>query len=126
MPTEELYRGRVFTVKAWVDGDSCPVLDFLEELELNGDSDAGRLNYLIERTADHGVIKNKRQSRYLSNDIYEFKAPNTARILYFYDKGHLIICSHGFTGKPGSAQKNINNEIKQAEKIRKAYFKEKG
>ncbi len=126
MPTEEIYGGRKFTVKGWVEKDNCQVLAFLRELIANGDKDGTRLFDLIKRTADHGVEKNKRKIRQLSKGIYEFKAYSTGRILFFYYEGQLIICSHGFTGKKGSSQKFINKQIKKAEKIKAEYFKEVG
>ena len=52
MPTEKIYKGAKFEVRGWVKGDSCQVLEFLKELEENGDSDSERLNFLIERTAN--------------------------------------------------------------------------
>ncbi len=76
--------------------------------------------------ADKGVILNKKQVRPLGDKIYEFKAPNTARILFFYDKGRLIICSHGFSGKSGNEKKLIQKQIKRAKRIREEYFKEVG
>ena len=126
MPTERIYRGAKFEIRSWIENDSCQVLDFLKELEENNDSDSERLSYLIERTANHGVTHNKQQMRPLDDDIYEFKAQNTARILFFYDKNKLIICSHGFTGKKGKGNKSIKGQIEKAARIKEDYFREKG
>lgn len=126
MPTEKIYKGKVFEVKGWIENDSCLVLEFLEELSANGDSDAERLFNLMIRVADNGITYNQRHMRRLSNNIYEFKAPNTGRILFFYDKNSLIICSHGFTGKKGNEDKFIKGQIGIAERIRRDYFKENG
>lgn len=126
MPTEEIYAGSVFRVSGWIENDACQVLDFLDELEENGDSDQARLLYLIQKMADHGIIRNKQQVRPLDESIFEFKAPNTGRILFFYDKGHLIICSHGFSGKKGNEKKFIERQIKKANRIREDYFDEVG
>lgn len=128
MPTQEIYQGKLFEVRGWVDGDSCLALDFLRELAKSGDSDAERLFYLIKRTADEGVLQNNRHVRSLGDGIFEFKAPNTARICFFYDKDvrSLIICTHGFTGKKGNEKKYIQRQIEKAVKIKKDYFGEKG
>jgi Phage derived protein Gp49-like (DUF891) len=126
MPTERIYKGAKFEIKSWVEGDSIIVSDFLEELAENGDSDAERLYNLMIRTADNGVTKNIRQIRPLGNDIYEFKAPNTGRIMFFYDKNKLIICAHGFTGKKGSEDKFIKRQINKAVAVKEDYFREKG
>ncbi len=126
MPTERIYKGAKFEIRSWVEDDSTIVLDFLEELAENGDTDAERLRNLMIRTADNGVTKNIRQVRSLGDDIYEFKAPNTGRIMFFYDKNRLIICAHGFTGKKGNEDKFIQRQIKKAVAVKKDYFKEKG
>lgn len=128
MPTEELYRGTQFVVRAWIENGVCPVMQFLEELNRNGNSDAKRLFNLITRVADNGMTHNKQHVRSLEDGILEFKAPNTARILFFYDciKGTLIICTHGFTGKRGAGNKNIPREIEKAKKIREDYLSQEG
>ena len=126
MPTERIYKGAKFEIRGWIEGNSCQVLGFLEELQENGDSDSKRLNSLIMQTADNGVRHNIRHIRSLGDDIYEFKAPNTARIMFFYDKNKLIICAHGFSGKKGNEDKFIKRKIKQAKNIKDDYFKEKG
>lgn len=126
MPTERIYKGAKFEIRSWVENDSNIVLDFLEELEENGDSDGTRLFALIKRTGDIGITHNQRQIRSLDDDIYEFKAPNTGRIMFFYDKNRLIICAHGFTGKKGNEAKFIQRQIKKAIEVRKDYFREKG
>lgn len=127
MPTQEIYSGREFDVRGWVEGGSCLVLDFLEELTSNGDKDAERLVNLISRIADNGMTHNKRHVRSLGDGIFEFKSFNTARILFFYDSGarSLIICTHGFTGKKGAGGKNIKKEISRAERIKDEYLNEK-
>jgi hypothetical protein len=126
MPTETIYKGTAFEIRSWVDSGSNIVLGFLEELQADGDTDAERLFNLIKRTADIGVTKNVRHVRSLGNDIYEFKAPNTGRIMFFYDKNRLIICAHGFTGKKGHEGKFIQRQIKKAIDIKEEYFAEKG
>jgi hypothetical protein len=126
MPTAEILKGPQFEIRGWVGRDGqCQVLKFLADLKANGDTDAGRLAFLMERTANVGIVRNDRQMRELSEGIFEFKAPNTARILFFYDRNRLIICSHGFRGKPGKAKKVVNAAIENAKDIRLRYFAEK-
>src|SRR5437763_6064702 len=122
MPIEEIYKGRKFSVVGWVENGKLLVREFLDELAANGNSDAERLRNLIQRTADEGPTHNQRQMRQLDDHIFEFKAPNTGRILFFYDEGQLIICSHGFTGKSGSEQKKIAKAISKANRIRDDYL----
>jgi len=128
MPTVEIDRGRHFEVRAWSDdGENVPLLDFLDELKAAGNPDYFRLLGLIARTANDGISSNKQHVRSLGDYIFEFKArENASRILFFYDKGRLIICSHGFSGKKGSEKKFISRQKKRAAEIRKSYFDEIG
>lgn len=126
MPTEKLVEGPHFSIYGWVGTDGkCQVLEFLKKLEADGDSDGDRLNFLIKRVANVGITHNKRQMRDLGNGIFEIKAPNTARIMFFYDSNRLIICSHGFTGKKGKGNKSSKGQIERALSIRQEYFRQK-
>ncbi len=71
MPVQTIFKGPQFEIEAWVDGEDCQVLDFLAELRADSKSDYERLIYLMERTANEGVLRNNRQVRPLKNDIYE-------------------------------------------------------
>ncbi len=127
MPTKKILKGPQFEIRAWVDdAGKCQVLEFLKKLEADGDSDWDRLNFLIDRLANSGITYNKKQMRELGNGIFEIKAPNTARIIFFYDANRLIICSHGFTGKKGKGNKSITRQIERALSIRQEYFRQKG
>jgi nickel-dependent lactate racemase len=125
MPTEEIYAGRKFAVQGWVDNEKLLIREFLDELAENRDGDAERLRNLIVRVADEGVTHNQQHVRPLDTNIFEFKGSRTGRILFFYDKGQLIICSHGFKGKSGNEMKRIAKEIRKANRIREDYFDEK-
>ena len=124
MPVQLIEAGTKFHIYAWGDRNHCDTLDFLEQLEKDSNSDVNRLLYLITRTANHGPPNNEQQSRSLGDGIFEFKAPNTARLLWFYDAGQIIICSHGFAGKRGKG-KTPRHEIDRAKEIRKKCLEEK-
>ncbi len=124
MPVQQIKAGAKFTAHAWGDERSCEGLQFLEGLAADGDSDAARIANDIERTADHEAPRNEQHCRLLEDGIYEFKAPNTARVLWFYDAGHIIICTHGFSGKSGRG-KTPKSEIDRAKGIRQLSLKEK-
>jgi len=57
----------------------------------------------------------------VSDDIRQITS-DQFRILWFYDEGCLIICTHYFVKK---TQKTPPAEIARAKRIRDAYFKEK-
>ena len=109
MPTVEIDRGQRFEIRAWSDDDqNVPLLDFLSDLRANGNPDYFRLLSLISRTAREGITGNKQHVRSIGDDIFEFKATgNASRILFFYDRSRLIICTHGFGGKKGSEKRFI-------------------
>ena len=44
------------------------------------------------------------------------------RVLYFYDEGRIVICTHGFVKK---SQKTRQSEIKHALQIMRKYFEDK-
>ena len=90
MPVREITQGQRFRILAWGDDERCEVLEFLEELQKNANTDAARLLYLINRTAQQGAPEDVHQCRPLGDGIFEFKAPSTARILWFYDAGRII------------------------------------
>lgn len=121
MATRLIYKGRIFEILAWEANNSCQVIEFLADLDEKDKKDAKRLVYLIQRTADKGIIKNEQQSRLLEDGICELKAPNTSRILYFFDKNRIIICTHGFRDKHGRG-KTPKNEIEKARRIKDEYF----
>ena len=126
MPTVLLREGARFAIRAWGDERSCELIDFLAKLERAAPADQARLLYLIQRTADWGPPHNERQCRALQGKqalgLYEFKTPGGARVLWFYDEGSLIICSHGFVKKK---DKTPLEEIKRAQTIRTQYLREK-
>jgi phage-related protein len=127
MPIVQIRKGSKFTIYAWGTEDSCEVLEFLKDPKRVTKDDKRRLLTLINSTAENGPITNIRQCRALQGDhadgIYEFKAiSGTARIMWFYDKGNLIICTHGFSKK---GKQTPLNQIAKAQAIRKQYFKEK-
>lgn len=124
MPVQLIRAGTKFRIYAWGDEHRCEILKFLEKLEEDSNSDATRLVSLITRAAELGPPNNEHQSRSLGDGIWEFKAPNTARLLWFYDANCIIICTHGFSGKRGRG-KTPRREIDRAKQIRQKYLEEK-
>ena len=57
----------------------------------------------------------------LSRDIWQLRS-DTYRILWFYDKGRVIVCTHFFVKK---SRKTPAEEIKRANFLREEYFKAK-
>ena len=83
-----------WTVLAMCDERGCcQVQEFVDGLLLDSRDDYDQVVALLRRTAAHGPPRSDRVSRKLSDDIYELKTRGGIRIPYFYDQGHLIICS---------------------------------
>jgi len=127
MPIRTIIQGPRFRICAYEKGTSCETLEFLKDLENNQPADHKRILAIIKKTADSGPPRNIEQCNSLSgehaDDLYEFKTPGGVRLLWFYDKGRLIICSHGFLKK---GQKTPRAQIDRAQSTRKQYFEEIG
>jgi hypothetical protein len=114
-----------FRIYALGDNGTFPTIDFLEQLAAANKDSYDRLMAQLAQVSEHGPITNdKRKSRILKNDpkIYEFKTKDANRITWFYDKGSVILCTHGFH-KPN--EKTLQQEIKTAVKWNKRYFEAK-
>jgi phage-related protein len=125
MPILTIKEGVRYAIYAWRGEDSCQLLQFLENLDRESNPDATRIAYLISRTADHGPPRNELHCRALegkhAEGLFEFKAPGGTRVLWFYDKNRIIICTHGFVKK---GQKTPRKEIDKAQAIRQLYLEE--
>jgi Phage derived protein Gp49-like (DUF891) len=79
---------------------NCELLDFLEGLEGQLAKNAGRMRDLLNRVSESGPPRNTEISHDLDKrkGIWEF-IQGDLRVLWFYDEGKLIICSHGIVKK---------------------------
>lgn len=76
------------------------MLDLLESAGAPGER---LLADLQERVPNHGPLHNSEASKPLRDKILEFREPTkkggTLRVLYFYDKGHVVVCANGILKK---------------------------
>lgn len=95
------------------------------ELETADPSDSGAQRMLITLETEvplNGPPRmNKTKCRDLGDGIYEFKEPGV-RVLWFYDAGRTIVCSHV---SPKVAKKKFQSEIATATRLRKEYMASK-
>jgi phage-related protein len=117
----EIAKGR-YTVYAIGKKDQyCPLLDFLTSIGSNLQKDADQILALLQWVSQKGPPRNIEASKPLKEDLFEFKQ-GRLRVLWFYDEGKMILCTHGFIKK---SQKTSSSEIEQAVSIRGDYLKEK-
>jgi hypothetical protein len=103
------------------DGDYCDLEDFLHELPADYYRSGVGIGNLFEHVAQSGPqLLPDAVSHYVDKDekIWEF-IKGKIRVLWFYDNGQLIICSHAFIKK---TQKTPKSEKLQAIKCKKEYF----
>lgn len=114
LPLQGTYR-----VQATCDARGNPeLLAFLQGLDDNLQKDRKRMLALLERVAAEGPPRNTDISHKLEGDIWEF-IQGRLRVCWFYDKGRVVICTHGFVKK---SQKTPRAELNKANERREAYF----
>ncbi|MDY7093438.1 MAG: type II toxin-antitoxin system RelE/ParE family toxin [Acidobacteriota bacterium] len=99
----------------------CPLLDFLTSLEGQLAKDGRRMLRLLARVASLGPPKNTEISHQLDPGVWEF-IQGRLRVLWFYDEGKLVLCSHGFVKKQ---QKTPRAELERAKTMRRRYLEAK-
>lgn len=88
----------------------CPLLEFLGGLEAQLASDARAMLRLLSFTAEQGPPHNVELSHKIAGEIWELVA-GQLRVLWFYDAGRVIVCSHGFVKR---TRKTPVSEIERA------------
>src|ERR1700693_1345113 len=92
-------RKEVWTILAVsTDRGDCELLDFLEGLGSEYESDAASLGRLFDSVAQGGPPRNVYVSHQLGGKIFEFTRGDL-RVLYFTDEGRIVICTHGLLKK---------------------------
>ena len=115
--------GRACRILALGTAVACPLFEFLGLLKRNDEKAFAKISALLDRTANHGTVKNEQKYRYFRKEkIFEFKTTDGARVMGFWDEGQLIVCSHGFLKK---SQKTPPGEIDRAVESRSVYFEAK-
>lgn len=111
-----LLSGDKFKIYGLVINGVCEAEIFLSELT---DKEKSKIIPHLHYTANNGLIRNEQKFKNVGDDIFEFKGFQS-RILCFFDKGSLIILSHGCIKK---RDKLDPTEIKKARKRKDEYFR---
>lgn len=91
--------------------DQCPVKDFLNELD---DRTLAKVLAVFKLVETQDIVPVQYFKKLSGHDLYECRvglAGQIYRFLGFWDKGNLIILTHGFEKK---TQKTPESEIKKA------------
>lgn len=113
--------GSFRVVAAVTDRGECSLVDFLEGLDGDLADDGSRMVAVLERVASGGPRRDTQVSRQIGPGLFEFRK-GRIRIVWFYDEGMLVICTHGFVKK---TQKTPPAEIHKAMSIHNRYFVDK-
>lgn len=97
----------------------CPLLEFLDQQEGTLAKDARRMLKLLDTTADLGPPRNTDISHQLGPGLWEF-IQGRLRVLWFYDRGRMVICSHGLIKK---SRRIPRDEIARAWDSRRQYLR---
>jgi phage-related protein len=117
----EIAKARYFVYAIGKDERHCPLVDFLESVGSNLQKDGDRVLALLERVSEKGPPRITDISHQIKDNLFEF-IQGRLRVLWFYDEGKLIICTHGFIKK---TQKTPSSETDQALSMRENYLQEK-
>ena len=115
---EQIKDGQAFKIFALVVDEQCALLEFLNGLSEAMPDENAKLMRLLDNTAQSGPPRNEQKCRLLRDGVWEFKTPGGVRVLWFYDRGKLIICTHGFVKKK---QKTSPGEIERALRLKQLY-----
>lgn len=117
MKLQKVRSGQWSILATCTDRGVCPLLEFLTGLEGGLVKDGRRMLKLLDRVAHQGPPRNTTISHQVGPGIWEF-IQGRLRVLWFYDDGKLVICSHGFVKK---SQKTPTAEINRALKDQLRY-----
>lgn len=115
MQTEHLkllVSGDKHTIYGLLHHGRCEAEEFLADLSA---TEQNKLVPLLHRTAEHGLPSNEQKFKHIGDGIYEFKGFQ-ARLFCFFDKGRLIILTHGCIKKrdrldPGDIKKACDRKV---------------
>jgi phage-related protein len=102
-----------------ISENRCLVREFINGLE---GSSREKLWAILKRIAEHGHPRNIEKFRALGDGIFEIKSYQV-RIHCFFEKGRMIILTHGFIKK---SPKTPLSEIERAKRLRDVYKRWKG
>jgi Phage derived protein Gp49-like (DUF891) len=114
----------VITSSEWIiaapvdDRGRCSVREALDAVAVTDLAAHAQLLALFGRVSQFGPPRDERKSRHLGEGIFELKTPRGFRLVYFFERRRLIVCSELFRRpKP----RELRAIVRRAEHLRAAY-----
>ena len=116
----EVIASDAWVVLSFVDSRGhCPVKEMLDDVQRTDPTAHAELAALVGRICRSGPPRDKRRSRHLEGGVYELKTPRGLRLLYFFDRGRLIVCTE-LCRKP--KPRELRALIRRAQGLRSDYL----
>ena len=115
----------VITSSTWIiaavvdDRGRCSVREALDAVAATDRAAHAQLLALLGKISVSGPPRDQRRSRYLGEGIFEFKTPRGFRLVYFFERRRLIVCSE-LCRKPKTRE--LRWIIRRAIGLRAAYL----
>ncbi|HBA82820.1 MAG TPA: hypothetical protein DCZ95_01880 [Verrucomicrobia bacterium] len=97
--------GNAFTVYAIEMGKT--LREFLAALEKSDLKEHDRVIARLDQLAEHGASRRKDEFNILQDGLYEAKTAKGSRVVFFYEKNQIVICTHGFAKKSRKTPKEL-------------------
>lgn len=110
----------MWTVLAPVDAQGqCRVREVMDALERSDKASHDQVVALLDRVSRHGPPSDPRKSRHLGDAIYELKTARGWRLVYFFDRGRLVVCAE-LLRKPKARELRL--AVTRARRVRQEYL----
>ena len=101
------------------DRGRCSVREALDEVGVTDQEAHAQLLALLGRVSQGGPPRDERRSRHLGEGIFELKTPRGFRLVYFFERRRLIMCSE-LCKKP--KPRELQAIVRRARDLRAAYL----
>jgi putative component of toxin-antitoxin plasmid stabilization module len=115
----------VITSSTWIiaavvdDRGRCSIREALDAVAVTDRAAHAQLLALLDKTALAGPPRDERRSRHLGEGVFELKTPRGFRLVYFFERRRLIVCSE-LCKKP--KPRELQGIIRRAQHLRAAYL----
>ncbi|MFH0953518.1 MAG: type II toxin-antitoxin system RelE/ParE family toxin [Verrucomicrobiota bacterium] len=88
-------------------GDSDELGKFMQDLDQHRGKESLRLARRIDQLANLGASRKHDEFNVIGEGLFEAKTRYGARVAFFYDAGHLVICANTYLKQTDRAPKNF-------------------